>query len=110
MNAIAIISLTFSGVMLAVSVVNFVITNIRQAKRSTEESAQELASLREGILKANIKLDTVCNTTADTRTDIKAMNTQLTDIDKRLTVAEGNIKEAFSEIKELRTIKADKEA
>lgn len=109
MNAISIISLTFSGVMLVVSVVNFVITNIRQTKQNAAEGEHELASLREGILKANIKLDTVCNTTSDTRTDIKAMNTQLTDIDKRLTVAENNISDAFDEIKELRNSKADKE-
>lgn len=109
MNAISIISLIFSGFMLIVSTANILVANVRQTKKSAAESEHELASLREGILKANIKLDTVCNTTADTRTDIKAMHAQMTDIDKRLTVAENNISDAFDEIKELRVIKADKE-
>lgn len=110
MNAVSIIGLCISGVVLLLTIVRDIIARLRETKKDTAEDVNETYSLREGILKANIKLDTVCSTTQETRTDIKAMNKQLTDIDKRLTIAETNIKDAFDEIKELRITKADKEA
>ena len=109
MSAVSIISLIFSGVMLVVSIVNFFIANIRQAKQNSADAEHELASLREGILKANMKLDTVCATTNETRTDIKSLNSQLTDVDKRVTVVERDLKTAFLRIDELKESKADKE-
>lgn len=51
MSAVSIISLIFSGVMLVVSIVNFFIANIRQAKQNSADAEHELASLREVFLK-----------------------------------------------------------
>ena len=102
MTAVTIISLAFSGVMLVVSLINFFIARHRDTERETEESERELASLREGILKANMKLDTVCATTNETRTDIKALNVSIGEMDKRLTVVERDLKTAFIRIDELK--------
>lgn len=102
MNAISIISLIFSGVMLAVSITNLAISNARNSKKDTAEQIKEHEDIREGLLKANMKLDQVCATTNETRTDIKSLNSQLTDVDKRVTVVERDLKTAFIRIDELR--------
>ena len=102
MNTISIISLIFSGVMLAVSITNLAISNVRNSKKDTAEQIKDREDIREGLLKANMKLDQVCATTNETRTDIKSLNSQLTDVDKRVTVVERDLKTAFIRIDELR--------
>ena len=108
MNAVSVISLSFSGVMLVVSLINFFVARKDDIKHNTEEEERELASVREGILKANMKLDTVCATTNETRSDIKALNNGLGALDKRVSVMERDIKTAFMRIDELRESKEDK--
>ena len=102
MNAVSIIGLIFSGVMLMLSLANLAISRLRDTKKDTEEEERELATLREGILKANFKLDQVCATTNETRTDIKALNVSIGEMDKRLTVVERDLKTAFIRIDELK--------
>lgn len=109
MNAISIISLSFSGVMLIMSVINFFLARKSDIKKDTTEDERELSALREGIFKANMKLDQVCATTNETRTDIKAINNSINEIDKRVIVVERDLKTAFRRIDELKECKADKE-
>lgn len=109
MNAISIISISFSGVMLVISVINLVLARKKDIVSTTTEDERELASLREGIFKANMKLDQVCATTNETRTDIKSLNNSINEIDKRVIVVERDLKTAFMRIDELRECKADKE-
>lgn len=108
MNAVSIIGLCFSGIMMAVGVTTFVLSRKRDIKKDTVEEEHELSSLREGILKANMKLDTVCATTNETRADIKALNTGLGALDKRVSVMERDLQTAFIRIDELRESKEDK--
>lgn len=49
------------------------LTYYRNSKKDTS------ADLKEQI-KTNVKLDTICNTTNETRSDIKSINKQLTDL------------------------------
>ena len=105
---VTIISLIFSGVMLILSLINLFIARFRDTRKDTEEDERELASLREGILKANMKLDTVCATTNETRTDIKALNSSLGEVDKRVSIMERDLQTAFMRIDELREQKEDK--
>lgn len=108
MNAVSIIGLCFSGIMMAVGVTTFVLSRKRDLKKDTVEEEHEFASLREGILKANMKLDTVCATTNETRSDIKALNSGLGALDKRVSVMERDLQTAFMRIDELRDTKEDK--
>lgn len=109
MNAISIISLSFSGVMLVISIINFFLARKSDIKKDTTEDERELSALREGIFKANMKLDQVCATTNETRTDIKSLNNSINEIDKRVIVVERDLKTAFKRIDELKESKADKE-
>lgn len=97
-----------SAVMMVIGVSSFIISNARSNKKQTKEDDLELSSLREGILKANMKLDTVCATTNETRTDIKALNNSITEVDKRVCVVERDLQTAFMRIDELRESKEDK--
>lgn len=102
MNAVSIISLCFSGVMLIISMITFILTNVRQSKTTVKEHEKELAELQAGIFKANMKLDTVCATTNETRADIKAMNTTLVEHGEEIAVIKRDLKTAFNRIDEVR--------
>lgn len=91
-----------SAFMLIISVVNLVIAQRRNLKGDTKEDELEKNSLREGIFKANMKLDMVCKTTSDIQTDIKAMNSKLEEHGKQIAVISRDLETAFIRIDELR--------
>lgn len=70
--------------------------------KDRQENEARLEALKESLIKANIKLDQLCATTNETRADIKALNTAIIDMDKRLSVVENDLKTAFMRIDELR--------
>lgn len=70
--------------------------------KDKQEQDMKLEALKESLLKANIKLDQVCQTTTETRSDIKALHTSMIEMDKRLSVVENDLKTAFMRIDELR--------
>lgn len=72
----------------------------RQQTERTEHDA--LKDLDKSLLKANMKLDQVCSTTNETRTDIKALNKDIKDIDKRVTIVERDLKTAFRYIDQMK--------
>lgn len=55
----------------------------------------------ESLIKMNVKLDQICATTNETRSDIKSMNTSIQEHDKRLTIVERDIKTAFKKIDDI---------
>lgn len=71
-------------------------------KKEAVEANARLEEIRESLLKCNMKLDTVCATTNETRSDIKAMNNQIQELDKELSVVKRDLKTAFSRIDELK--------
>lgn len=70
--------------------------------KDKQENEARLEALKESLLKANIKLDQLCATTNETRADIKSLNSSITEMDKRLSVVENDLKTAFRRIDELR--------
>lgn len=93
-------SLTFIG--LIVSIVALARNSRRDSMKDKQEQDMKLEALKESLLKANIKLDQVCQTTTETRSDIKALHTSMIEMDKRLSVVENDLKTAFMRIDELR--------
>ncbi len=89
-----------------VSVVIAALTYARNGKKDDKEEIQKEESkfdnIKESLIKANVKLDTVCNTTTETRSDIKAMNKDLISIDRRVTGLETNMQQVFKELDELK--------
>lgn len=71
--------------------------------RSEEKASDfKLEGIKESILKANMKLDQVCATTNETRSDIKSLNKDLTEIDRRVSIMERDLKTAFNQIDDLK--------
>ena len=68
--------------------------NVDKDKRSDiKEEDLTINGLEKGILKANMKLDQVCAVTNETRTDIKSLSYNLSEIDKRLCIVENEVKD-----------------
>ena len=92
--------LTFMA--LIVSALSFIRNKHKDELQGRVDIEAKMERLNESLLKANIKLDQVCATTNETRSDIKALNTSLIEMDKRLSVVENDLKTAFMRIDELR--------
>lgn len=108
MNPWNLIPWGISAVSLAIAIFTFANNNRKGLKDAVTERENRLNHINEGLLKANMKLDTVCATTNETRTDIKALSTSLSEIDKRVSVIERDMQTAFMRIDELKEGKADK--
>lgn len=97
-----IIPWTLTSIGLIVSIVALARNSRRDSMKDKQEQDMKLEALKESLLKANIKLDQVCQTTTETRSDIKALHTSMIEMDKRLSVVENDLKTAFMRIDELR--------
>lgn len=71
-------------------------------RNGNKDRRSELDGLKESLLKANMKLDSICATTNETRADIKSLNRDLQSLDGRMIVVERDLKTAFSMIEELK--------
>lgn len=97
-----IIPWTMTFIALIVSILTLTRNSRRDSMKDRQENEARLEALKESLLKANIKLDQLCATTNETRADIKALNTAIIDMDKRVSVVENDLKTAFMRIDELR--------
>jgi len=90
----------------AVSLLFAIFTYVRNGtKDKRSEDAEENAkfdSIKEGVLKANMKLDQVCATTTELRSDIKSMDRDLKNYSERLTAVERDLKTAFTMIDDIK--------
>lgn len=90
----------------AVSVLFAILTYVRNGRKDfreeTKEDEAKFDDIGKSLLKANMKLDQVCATTNETRTDIKSMNKDLIAMDRRLTIVEQNMKTVFSALDDLK--------
>lgn len=96
------VSFLFSAVLFVVTVTGFVIARAQDQKRDLREEDERLDSLKESLLKCNMKLDQICATTNETRSDIKSMDKRITDMDKRITIVEHGLKTCFANIEDIK--------
>ena len=85
-----------------ISFAMFVLALITLIRNGSKDKNEESSKINESLLKANIKLDQVCATTTETRTDIKSLNKDLQGLDIRVAVLERDLKTAFNKIDELK--------
>ena len=90
----------------AVSLLFVILTYIRNGNKDKKSEIKEddavMHGIRESLLKVNMKLDQVCSTTNETRTDIKSLNKDMQNMSIRVSVLERDLKTAFNQIDELR--------
>lgn len=83
----------------AVSLLFVILTFYRNVAK---DGKGEMEQIKESLIKANVKLDQVFNTTNETRSDIKAMNAKIQSIDKELEIVKRDVATAFIRIDELK--------
>lgn len=74
----------------------------KSTKEETHNADEVLRAMSENNIKINLKLDQLCATTNETRTDIKSMNSRITELDKEITVLQRDMKTAFNQIDDLK--------
>ena len=79
----------------AVSLLFVILTYARNSRKDED-------GIKEGVLKANMKLDAVCATTNETRTDIKSLSQSLASLNTRLTIVEEKMKSVAADVEELK--------
>ena len=87
-KVISIISICFSGITLVVLLITFFTTRKRDTQKETADDVRESSTLREGIFKANLKLDQVCTVTNDIKLDVKEINQRMFNYGERISVLE----------------------
>lgn len=93
---------SISGVSLLFVILTFVRTWNKDGKQEDAEENAKFESIKEGVLKANMKLDQVCASTTEMRSDLKSMNHELKAYSERLIVVERDLKTAFNLIDTIR--------
>lgn len=91
-----------SFVATLIAVLSYFRTGKKDDKEETREEEARLNEIGQSLLKANIKLDTVCSTTTETRADIKSMTKDLAAMDRRVTILESNMRVLSNTIDELK--------
>lgn len=98
----AIISVSIAGVVCILNLVAFIIARRKDTKEAVTEDAIKFDGIKESLLKVNMKLDQVCATTQETRTDIKAMQNQFTEMDKRVVILERDMKTLWNKFDKIK--------
>lgn len=68
----------------------------------SKDSVDKFDGIKDGLFKANMKLDQVCSTTNETRADIKSLNRDLIEVEKRVVALERDSKTLFNEVGEIK--------
>lgn len=97
----AYITIFISFVGLLIAILSFVNTKKKDDRTDIQESMNAMNGMKESLLKCNMKLDQICATTNETRSDIKSMDKSIQGIDKRTTILERDVKTAFNRIEEI---------
>lgn len=101
MNYWNLVPWSISLICLIIAVLTYLWNTNKDKKSEIKEEDLTINGLEKGILKANMKLDQVCATTNETRSDIKALSFNLSEIDKRLCVVENEVKDLKKKVGDL---------
>lgn len=93
-----------SFVMLIFSVMTYARNGSNDKKVEMMEENDRDKAIQQSLIKMDVKIDQLCSTTNETRSDIKAMNSKVSDLDKEVAIVKRDIKTAFTQIDELRRV------
>ena len=102
MNAASIIPMIISGVSLLFVILTFARNGSKDSRDNTRNEDAKFEGIKESLLKVNLKLDQVCTTTNETRTDVKSLSKDMSDLDRRVTIIERDLKTVFTQVDELK--------
>lgn len=93
-----IIPWVISGLSLVIAFLTFVRNGRKDEKSDLKAEHEQFEGIKESLLKANLKLDQVCTTTNETRTDIKVLNSDVKNLELRVSVVENDLKNVHREL------------
>ena len=97
-----IISWVISVILFVTTIITFIKTGRKERKAEYIEEDAKIDSIKESLIKVNIKLDSLCATTNETRSDIKAMDEHMRTVEQRVLTLENNLKTVWIRIDELK--------
>nr|DAL20378.1 MAG TPA_asm: Protein of unknown function (DUF2730) [Caudoviricetes sp.] len=97
-----IIPWSISLISLIILIITFFRNGSKEQKEDIKQEDTKFTDIEKNLLKANLKLDQLCATTSETRTDIKSLNKDLNSLGERVTAVERDLKTAFEKIDELK--------
>ena len=102
MNTVSISALVVSVCMFLIALATFIVNGVRNGKNDVKTDEARLNDINQSLLKVNMKLDQVCTTTSEIRTDIKTIQNRQLEHTEQITVLQERINTAFLRIDELR--------
>ena len=93
-------SISFLGLLIAF--LTFVVNRKKDLKEDFQKQEARLNEITGNLMKANLKLDQLCQNSNETRLDVKSLNNKVVDIERRVTIIETNMRTAFKDIEELK--------
>ena len=90
------------GTVIDVSILVSVSSLLIAAATFFSSRKKDIQQDSQGVLKANMKLDQICATTNETRSDIKAINSQIQALTERQIKTEAEIRSIWKRVHELR--------
>lgn len=88
--------------MLLVSVLTFSRSGTREKKEAVVEDITRFDGIKETLLKLELTVNQINSTTSETRSDIKAMNNKINELDKEQGVIRRDLDTAFIRLDEIR--------
>lgn len=87
-------TVSVSLLLSAISCLGVIVTLIKGFKSSGKEDA-------EGIVKANVKLDSICNSLSEMRVDVRSLNSRIDEIAKKQAEHDIEIRNLKDQLREL---------
>jgi len=91
-----------SLITLIIVILTFARTGKKDLKQDVADESAKMHDIDRSLTKVNTKLDQLCNTTVETRADIKAMSQNMSVVEKRVTVIETQMESVWKRIDELK--------
>lgn len=96
------IPLAISAVMMFIALMTYVKNSNKDIRANYEDESLKFGDIKETLLKLELTLNQVNNTTNETRSDIKAMNNKINELDKEQGVIKRDLSTAFVRIDEIK--------
>lgn len=97
-----------SLITLIIVILTFARSGKKEYKENINEESAKMHDIDRSLTKVNTKLDQLCNTTVETRADIKAMSQNMSLVERRVTIIETQLETVWKRIDELKEQKNDK--
>lgn len=102
MNVVSIISVCFGGISLVVSFILFVRTLTRDSKETLEAQATRNDKINASLLELNLMSKNINSNVTDIKADVKALSTNVNEVEKRVSLVEKEQETMWIRIDELK--------